>query len=698
MPLNDEDIAIFSKILSNYYKLKVKEINIPRKTKTISEEKLVNEPYIKKKIVDKGPHIIGYITFIIGNALTVAIAIIINMYLGICFLLFSNTMGFVIIKKIRKKKVLNIKKTRRVKKIIKKDIEISSSKVIHKTIPNNIKVNYLGRGSIPFSVIKTSFGNLVEGPNNLMHPMVLEYPILNKIDKLYNADNFINKKIQKIPWILQGKKTWFNTKERTDYGNKAPLYDLEKQIRKYFKLVKEIYSHVKTISIEFNVIKEPRLLSILIPASNDKITKTHTLENLIKQLDSKGGNRLDAFSKKWIINWSRINAVLFEARKESLCDKLAPECFELGNIINYSAFNFYCPVCNKNNQQTLLNRDYSVQDNNIYDPIFFSRNTQCIYNPKDDVWKCKTCENETKNPIPLHKMLDEIFFPVYDHLMDENKIERIRTHKNVREKEICNINEMEKEIDKVQYNYISHLYKLSDEMERFKADIDGESLAISSMQEILDEYEIRQNRVIRNVQSFSADIEKEIKKRTEYVLHKVDEVKNKEMQTLDKELNYLSRAKRIEDERRDEIQRSILLSNIQRNELLNEQISTTRNGLNRVTSAVKESTHATTQGFQNVTSAVNKNTVTMNQGFSSVSNAVNRNTDISKKGLDNISRTVSQGNAIHAAMAKKQNVNLYDENPILHPLQSIKRLSHDIMGSVIGRRTIDTERKKLSLN
>jgi hypothetical protein len=358
----------------------------------------------------------------------------------------------------------------------------------------------------------------------------------------------------------------------------------------------------------------------------------------------------------------RVNVALLEARSESLFNQVGPDCYELGTQLGYSAFNFYCPHCNSEQQEELLGRSYGVHEEEVHEPIRYSDTTRCVFLPEQDTWQCRTCERTTEGPIPIHRMLDDVLFPAYDHLMQENKNERLRIHAKARDQERELQEKAESELNSIRRDHMSEIFSLSEEMERFQADIAGEREAIESMEELLDQYKVAQDESVKSIERFSRKVHDEIQARTEQVLDEVDTVKEREMDALAEELDELSKAHRIEDERRDALL-SEIAENTERTAQANEQ-------------QVREQ--------QKTREAVEENT-----------EAVKENTEATKEIGNDLGEKLDKQNAMKQAEQRQEGRGTDNYNPALHPWRALSDAKDEMTGQLLGQDRNTIEKSKM---
>jgi flagellar biosynthesis component FlhA len=187
------------------------------------------------------------------------------------------------------------------------------------------------------------------------------------------------------------------------------------------------------------------------------------------------------------------------------------------------------------------------------------------------------CERITLVPIPVHKAFDEILLPVYDNLMDENKVEREKDHFDVRKKEIHYKNEKRKELEQMYYDNVTGILGLKDDMEKMKAEIDGEAEAIHFINESLIRYKNLQSDIISDIEQSNEELKFQIHEVRQKILDEVNRIRDGETDLLNQQLTELSKARRLDDELRDSVQRQILSANLEQNQILNAKLDELNN-------------------------------------------------------------------------------------------------------------------------
>lgn len=678
----DEKEVLYSLVAKFYHSEKTKIITIPPQkenvTKTITEE----IPKQKTEYLDKGPTIYSFVAWGVAFILF-ALALTFNFMTGILFATALALIGFFLFKKSRKIE----KKVKHYSEFVDKEIteeKVIEGKTIEEKIPNSERILVIRKLYIPFEAVRfaTDDSIVVSGPKEIIKPIKIEFPTINKFEEYYKENSEMSEMTKNVPYVLNGDVKKYKVAKKSSYGEEILLRGFEKELQEKFIKTSKLFNDTYNVNFTIPIVNNKILIKYLKKLSANSSVNASKLKMLSDYINSREGIELEQSAKKWLKEWDKNQNILHYSRFDSLNNKVSNICFDLGDILNYSAFNFYCPECNSDKANELLERDYSVQSDNISEPIYFPQSTRCLFNTETNLWKCKTCEHEFEKPIPLHKCYDEILIQAYDRLMDENKNQRLKAHNDTRNKEVKYMNDMETEIEKLSYENLSVIYSLTDEMEKMKAEIMGENEAINSLNEVSRQYRIKQNNVIKNINDYCHKVNNEIAEQTKKVLEKVNNLKENEMKKLDEELTQLSKAKRKDDEARDMIQKQILGANVAHMEIA-------RRGFNKLDERLQETNQIAKDGFNKLDSSIQQGNEIAKDGFSDVTKAVN-------EGTKNMADKIHKGNSIQAAIAKKEGINLHDES-FLKAHKILSKAFVGVTGKLLGKSSVEIEGDKLNV-
>jgi Zn-finger nucleic acid-binding protein len=573
--------------------------------------------------------------------------------------------SFLIIGKIKfcKTKLVKKKRTTTDYRIEKTKVEIPQ----YKEERNNDgwAIKNIGKGKLDFHVSEIGEDKYLFGVNFKEFVNSYSIPYISKEKEFMKEFYAIEDSLKQTPFVLDGKKEDFKIVDDSGDEIDLSLCGLEKDIMNHFISTEELFSKISKNDFKISLINYHSIKQFLHNSTEQSDFEDIDFVNEIERVQE-----LDEFCTNWREKFNTWNTVLKETRYNSVMKDVIPEFTQFSNISHYSSFNFYCPYCNKEIETDLLNRDYSVHSAEDFSPKRFSQNTRCFYLLDINAWQCPMCEKVTLNPIPLHKTLDEILFPVYDNLMDENKTVREKDYSDVRKKEIHYQNEMKKELESMYFSNLDSILKLKDNMEQMHAEIDGESEAIEYIKMSIEKYKKLESQIINSIERDNEAIKMQIQETAQKILADVDRIKDREMELLSNELNKLSRAKRLDDERRDSIQREILSANQEQNQIIET-------------------------GFNKVTDSVNTLNETTKEGHQRISGDINQLNETTKSGSEKVANQIKTNNAMQIARNRAMGIDSFNDNSILRPGRKIKRAFIDVGDKLVGKSSIESDRKKL---
>ena len=552
-------------------------------------------------------------------------------------------------------------------------------------IPANMAVKRFGYGTMKFGVSAVNGVRYLTSVNFTSSNQKFSYPVVEQANDFMSEFYDIESKLKNIPFVLGGEKSGFKINDNNNGNVTISLCGIEKEIMDHLISTEYVFSNMKMKKFSSNLFEESPLKNYLCKTEDMFINAGDELLDALASSES-----LDVACTDWLEKWPVWLKIMANSRFDSVTKQVIPEFVQFSHHSQYSCFNFYCPDCNKEISEELMRRDYSVHSNEDLSPQRFSRNTRCHYILDLNAWRCPMCEKIIPSPIPMHKALDEIFLPVYDNLMEENKVLREKDYSEVRKKEIEFKNEMKKELERIYFDNLNGILGLKDEMERFKAEIDGETEAINFIKEVFSSYKDLQSKLIDAIEESNKKIKEEIQERAHKILEEVDKVKDREMTILSRELTELSKAKRLDDERRDAVQQKICAAHLETNSILNnkfnELIDTNRTGFGQVTKSINSLEETNKQGFQSVRTGLDNVEKTTRTGFE-------KSFTIGQ----NIQKELRFNNAMKAASNRAQGLDPNDDSSLLRPLRSIRRGINQVSGRLGGRSTAEIDMKDIDL-
>ncbi len=559
--------------------------------------------------------------------------------------------------------------------------EQAPPETIEHVIPNPLRINRIGLVNLQFQISQVG-KSLILHSDDLRNNLNFSFPVLKDPVGFKNQFDEKRKEIIDIPDILEGVTKFYDSSEESEYGEQVPLRGYENELFDYLAYVRDAIRAKQQAKVALSVMPDSALVPFLVARNGDTMSGS-ILQDL---MDGDNGESLDHVLEEWLKSFPRAIDQINDVRNHSLDKVLSKEFYALGQTSHFSSFNFYCPDCNRDIMAELLNKDYSVQEIPSDQGVNLSRNTRCYFNPEKSLWNCPICGKEHREPIPVHKSLDEIFLPAYDKLMEEHKVERDKKTSATRTLELEYRKELKTKVGDVSYQSLNDVLTLEDEMDQMKAEVGGHREAIDYMNRIAGEFRNISSALLDKIQRETAGIEMNIQIKSQDVLRKLEEYKNREIGKYNEEMNRLSRAKRLDDERREAIMVETVTAIRSVEGAVKENTAVTKASGDRVVGAVQENTAVTQDVGQQVVGAVKENTQVTRETGDKVVGAVKETTAAVKQG--NEIQTKSYG--IAAATARQQGYDI-DNYGILRIDKNLGKAFTNMKSTVTGRSAAERE-------
>jgi len=543
-------------------------------------------------------------------------------------------------------------------------------KTEQRPIPNTERVTALGQIAVQFEAVPVRSGSLlVDGYDLFKHPR-LDFPVLSRGERVREAMERLEATIKELPAILSGGRDDVPLEIESPFRDGIALRGEEREILKLFGEMENLYRDVKVHTFAPNAIPPHHPLTrFLQPLPHEDKSPSMTnpeLAKLLSVMEQEEAYDVEAIAERFVEVWRQNNLVMSGVRFESLHNQVAPLMIEFGHVSHYSSFNFYCPHCHKQAIESMLKRDYSISSGIETPPIYFSRNSHCMYDSDQKVWRCPTCEAVIEHPtslIPVHKILDDVLFPAYDRLMEENKKARFDLDNSTKDAEMSYTNKMNQEMDDLTHTFVRDKGSTQSSIELMQAEMQGELHAIEAIRGILQLYELDQSAALGDIQRNSKMVQERIERDTAETLSRLDASFTRMMQSYETEMSELSRSKRQEDMIRDAIQVAILEN------------------------AVRQTEHlATIEEHTGRTAEYTRQTAENTKDIAASSRQVARNTAQSL-------RLQEESNAISAALAKKQGADIHD-HAFWRLDKSIPKLGSNLVSSLTGESSVERAKRQ----
>ena len=570
MRLNDSDLQMLAARIATVVQPSLEEIEVVKAAvpKSVVERETVRRPLREEVVVDRGPGRATWVVMAFGALGTVFVGLALG---GLALLLSASVAGlitFVVSRKTRRMESVS-RETGKWEEYEEEHFqEVTGDSTVEtqlRVLPSTKKVIGVGKVTLNFFGVPVGDGVLILDAEGVSQSVDLEFTEPKDHGSIRRAIKKLRETTETIPPVLGRETGSVPFPEDIGAGKDVVLRGEElKTYRGLQTLAKKLEDQDSSVFRLWLVKEGDPLISLMMPKKGQGAVTDRILDGiaLAEKLLSLNGKPFDRFLEETERTLSMRQLVIHGVRFASLPVGLSPICQTLGEMFHFSAFNFYCPSCNSEVVKDLLSRDYSVQADEDHDPIRYSTNTRCFYDPQSGVWRCRSCESRTTHPIPLHKVLDEVLLPAFDLLMDENKNQRIAVYSDARTREMGSENEMQREVEGLFQRNRGSLERLQYELRMCDAEISGEEAAIESFDAVMQAYDLKQSSAMVGIGKRYGETMAVIEEHRRKTNLELDELFDRETERALQDLQGCSRASYLEQEKRDAVLISVAESNL----------------------------------------------------------------------------------------------------------------------------------------
>jgi len=560
-------------------------------------------------------------------------------------------------------------------------------------VPNPTRVVALGCCDFKFAAMEIGGDLYLADWDKVLPPQRVELSHLPEGDQVGKLMAELDELAKNIPAILNSQLTKSHpTNLVTSFGDKIELRGEEARLMELFEGMEQVYAHIQTEAVDLCLIPPATLSPKNLERCGglaEESPRDDTLSRLGQLLETIEKQDLIEAGVRFAMDWGRNNEVLSGARFQSLAQDIAPALMKSGNISHYSSFNFYCPECNADRIARLQNRNYWVSKSKRTPPIEFSSASRCVYEIEHERWRCPACEQVIEKPIPIHKMLDEVFYPAYDRLVAENELERFKLDNATRDDELNYQNEMAKELGGIKNELELEIGRLGHDISSVGASAEGHRKAITSLLQIAEGYRLKQQQALVRIEQSSQELARNIKANIEEEQHKLKEGTAALIKEYERFMTERSQSKRKEDEVRDAIQVGILTNTgfiavnteraVQHLERIDSHTERTADNTERAVHHL-ERIDSHTERSANSLEKIEVHTKKTAQATTQSAKSLGKIEVSSRAAAEGI----VEGNAIQAAMAKKQGLDPY-QYAWYRLDKNLPKLGSELMSAATGR-------------
>jgi hypothetical protein len=562
--LSAEETQVFGQSLATAFRPRLERVAVPHVPIERIEEVVESErrPGTRRVTVDVGPQRWTYAVLVGGFALAVAVGLATDSVLAWLVLNVASVVAF--------RQALRLRRVEEREDSFEETVHVTRKRKVlvpvphqwqERHVPSTARVRVLGRIDLDFLAIPLGSGTVLVDAQSCFPAQSVGGRLPSDMVAVEAELDRLRAATSQVPAVLSGEGASFPLHEATSFGASVRLTGAERAMWEGFDRLERRLCEVMAESFDLPVVPTQHPLTrFLTPRTTPPPVMPDAATAARRLLDALAcARRLERALAAAAADLPARHAVFAGARLVALRRKVGPMCHNLGQQFHYSAFHFYCPECNAEIQKDLLARDYSVRSGAPCAMVTYSAATRLCYDPAGPAWVCPHCEGRFAMDavIPIHRMLDEVFLPVYDRLMEENKTERLRIYADSRNRELEYRNQMERDMDTLVHGARNSLDQAADEIRRLEAEIEGESEALAAFSLIMASHDQVEKGTLADIERSAREIEARIDHGAEQKRRDLAAFFDLEREVVGATLDALSRSKRLEDERRDAIQRQV---------------------------------------------------------------------------------------------------------------------------------------------
>ena len=317
-----------------------------------------------------------------------------------------------------------------------------TEKAVETFMPNT-KIKSMKVGKLRFKASKVDKAVFFSDAYHAFGEQKIELPTSESISVVTNLMKRYEKAVEQLPAVLPAEKAKVvsvgeDGNEATLFSNESELYDIiQDGIESLANIDKEIIED-RFLSFSDSELSEiKRSLDDLssdaesVPFDTDfshreEIAKAKRIEGAVDEDDSDSSKLvqiLDDFIERLTGTLNDMGS----KRLNSLGGILVGFSSELERMAVIPNFVCYCPVANKEAIEQLASGNWHDDQGNL---VAFDKASIMRPVPGTKEWENPVTGYRTAKPFLIHRTLDELVFPAMDHLLQENRIERLRIYQN----------------------------------------------------------------------------------------------------------------------------------------------------------------------------------------------------------------------------------------------------------------------------
>ena len=393
----------------------------------------------------------------------------------------------------------------------------------------------IGKSQIDLALYPFEEGSFLIDKDKIMGTVEMSFPTLENFSKCLDLISEYKEIMSKLPYIIDSDSVTERTISVEVKISEFNFFEIETQLHKILNGLIEYYDNSETYILEMGIIeaKNP-LINFLLDNKFTDLKKFESSNKVQEQLEKMLGiikehkktkNNLkfknkeifdiDDISEEILQEINDSSSKFYKIRINTLKSILGLKFSRINDLMHYNAYSFYCPYCNQDTIDEIINRDYSViATGEKYEPISMDQNTKVyISNWEEGIWKCNFCNKETRNPIPVHKLYEQVFLPASNLLLLENEKDRIKIYLEFREKILSYKQKYEKEFREINRVINSEIGVETFKLKKFQSEVSCNEKIINQMEQLMIELDVLLQKDLERINRYLSEVRENLNKR-----------------------------------------------------------------------------------------------------------------------------------------------------------------------------------------
>lgn len=526
---------------------------------------------------------------------------------------------------------------------------------LRKALLPDTRIKSLKIGLLPIKSLKREPGTYLVDQAGLLKPVSLTFTLEQNVIRLQSILKKFQELVESMPHLLLSSDYLQvpvdESTEQKLFSEEGDLHQVYQELINLMDHLEANTSDVHLLNLNESMLTDLEALGSQIQGIWENAPKCRPLTekaledvlSIIRQIE--GDLTKDADDAA---SWSSLQDYLYEVmeRLENATQRFSHSReYALGGVMKsfnrdleglsaFASFNSYCPRCNEEVISNSANGEWDA-DNNSY-PVFDPATRMTVV-PKLSRWECPVCGFQTDRPFPVHRLLDELIYPALERLLQENRIQRLKTYQEAEDRILECLRDEEKEI----LEYVEKTEKESRDIQskvrEVASNIEGARATVSMLQDEISRIESLKDSRMASVTSEINQIAGQISEYREKTMTEYNQTMDAVVAAASRDIEQLAQIARQEEQARMEVQRQIA-QNTQAIASNTQEMKASLSSIDKNTQRVADNTDEMKDSLSNI----NKNTQTIAD-----------NTGEMKDTLKDVSGKLSENNAMTGAMAKQ---------------------------------------------